>query len=263
MKTSLAIVAAALAAASLGSARAADVHSGQLLVASDNMQDPNFERTVVLVLHNDKSGTLGVMINRPTTLDAAKSFPELSYLSKDPGTVYFGGPVARTRLLLLMRNPPADLDKAAPIFKDVVVSADPDFLRGKQAAQGELRVYAGHAEWAPGQLDREISAGAWHVVAGNGALVFSAKPLKLWNQARLLESGHVVDRRGPDRGGFLSREAAAVLQPPEAAFGATGRSSSFAFRYNSAISPRLAIATALSRAARGSSSMSGISSLIK
>lgn len=260
MKIRHAIIATALAAVGIGSAVAADVRAGQLLVASDNMKDHNFEQTVVLVLHHDKNGTLGVMINRPTTLGAAKNFPELDYLPKAPSPIYFGGPVAPTRLLMLLRDPPAGLDKAAPVFKDVVVSADPDFLRGKTAAaKGELRIYAGHAEWAAGQLDQEISAGDWRVVAGNASLVFTDKPLKLWDETRLLESGHVVDRRGRPS----PTSGAVALQPPKAAVGATGRSSSFAFRYSSAISPRLAIATALSSAARGSSSMSGISSLIK
>lgn len=242
--------------------RAAQVRAGQLLVASDKMGDPNFAQTVVLVLHDDQNGTLGVMINRPTTVEQAKNFPDLDYLHEPAERIWFGGPVAPTRLLMLLRNPPENLPKAAPVYGDVVVSADPDFLRGKEssAAKGKLRIYAGHAEWGPGQLDREISAGDWHVVAGNADLVFTAKPLKLWDRTRLLGSGHVVDRRGTETS---VRFRLAVSQPPKAATGAVGNSSSLAFRYSSAISPRLAIATALSRAARGSNSMSGINSLIK
>ena len=257
------ILAAALVMIGMSPAiRAAQVRAGQLLVASDQMGDPNFARTVVLVLHNDQKGTLGVMINRPTTVEQAKNFPDLDYLHEPTARIWFGGPVAPTRILILLRDPPEILPKAAPVYEDVVVSADPDFLRGNEsaAAKGKLRVYAGHAEWGPGQLDHEISAGDWHVVAGNAALVFTAKPLKLWDETRLLQSGHVVDRRGIETS---VRPRLAAFQRPKAATGAAGNSSSLALRYSSAISPRLAIATALSRAERGSSSMSGISSLIR
>jgi putative transcriptional regulator len=234
------------------------VRAGAFLVATEGMSDYNFKQSVVLVIHDDENGTLGVLINRPTSLDPADQFSELEYLKGMTGPVYYGGPVAPTRLLLALRNPPADLDTGVPVYTDTVISGDPDVLRGKQAQLpgGGLRVFAGHAEWQPGQLDEEIAAGDWRVVHGRSDLVFTSEPLTLWRRALLLESDDVVDLgpRGP--------KARAEAQPFAAA-DATGIASNLAFRYNSVIWPRLAIATALSSAARGSSSMSGISSLTR
>ena len=41
---------------------------GQFLIAGPNLTDPNFHRTVVLVVQHDESGTFGVVLNRPTDL---------------------------------------------------------------------------------------------------------------------------------------------------------------------------------------------------
>jgi len=41
--------------------------AGRLLVATPVLSDPNFRRTVVLVVeHEEEQGTLGVVLNRPT-----------------------------------------------------------------------------------------------------------------------------------------------------------------------------------------------------
>lgn len=234
------------------------VRAGAFLVATEGMSDYNFKHSVVLVIHDDENGTLGVLINRPTSLDPANQFSELGYLKGLTGPVYYGGPVAPTRVLLALHNPPADLDTGVPVYADTVISGDPDVLRGKQAQLpgGGLRIFAGHAEWQPGQLDDEIAAGDWRVVDGRSDFVFSSEPLTLWRRALLLESDDVVDLR------LRAPRAPAGAQPFATAC-ATGIASNLAFRYSSVIWPRLAIATALSSAARGSSSMSGISSLTR
>src|SRR5512143_2415080 len=87
-----------------GPAAAAGVADGTLLVASPDLADPNFSHSVVLVLRSDASGTLGVIINRPTTLVPAVVFPELAKnVGAYPGKLFRGGPVAAGRLLFLVR----------------------------------------------------------------------------------------------------------------------------------------------------------------
>jgi putative transcriptional regulator len=62
----------------------------------------------------------------------------------------------------------------------------------------ELRFFAGHAEWAPGQLDAEIRAGGWQVVPGTADLVFHEKPGTLWTEleGRAPAAGSVVAAAG-------------------------------------------------------------------
>ena len=130
---------------------------GKLLVASPGLTD-FFRRTVVLVLEHSDDGAVGVVLNRPSETQVDEAVPDLATLV-DPGDVVrVGGPVGPGTVIVLARF--EDPDEAASIvFGDLgVVDPDvdtPDLL--------EVRVYAGHAGWAPGQLDGELEQEAWIV----------------------------------------------------------------------------------------------------
>ncbi len=160
------------------------VADGTLLVASPELGDPNFSHTVVLVLRSDENGAIGVILNRPTTLEPAKVFPELAAnIGTYTGKLFRGGPVAPTRLLFLVRGLAAATVEGPEIIAKVFLSGNPDSLPDiVRLADGtnELRMYAGHAEWVPGQLDREIAAGGWQTVPGSAELVFHTNPTALW-----------------------------------------------------------------------------------
>lgn len=68
--------------------------TGRLLVATPLLVDPNFRRTVVLILDHDEDGSLGVVVNRPTTIDVASVLEQWAELTTAPGVVFQGGPVA-------------------------------------------------------------------------------------------------------------------------------------------------------------------------
>jgi putative transcriptional regulator len=68
--------------------------TGRLLVATPLLVDPNFRRTVVLILDHDEDGSLGVVVNRPTTIDVAQVLEQWAELTTAPGVVFQGGPVA-------------------------------------------------------------------------------------------------------------------------------------------------------------------------
>jgi putative transcriptional regulator len=173
-----AVLAAPLAAQSIG--------NGTLLVASPGLTDPNFARTVVLVLRSDDNGTLGVVLNRPTNLEPAAVFPELADgVGTYPGRLFRGGPVSPGQLLLLVRGLAAAAVATPEILDKVFLTIDLDSLPEMvRLADGtnDLRLYAGHAAWVPGQLEAELRAGGWQVVAGNADLVFHMDPSKLWTE---------------------------------------------------------------------------------
>ena len=162
------------------------------------LADPNFSRGVVLVLQHGDSGTIGVVLNRVTTLQPAKVFPELETgIGAYTGTLYRGGPVAPTRLVFLIRGLAAATVQGPEIVEKVFLSGDIESLgeitRLAQDADS-LRMYAGHAEWAAGQLEGEIQNGAWHIVAGTADLVF-ADSRKLWDELAKRGDEVVVDAR--------------------------------------------------------------------
>ena len=66
---------------------------GKLLVATPDLEDPNFFRTVVLVLEHNLEGALGVVLNRPSAADVSELLPDWAVVAADPPVVFLGGPV--------------------------------------------------------------------------------------------------------------------------------------------------------------------------
>ena len=166
---------------------------GMLLVATADMLDPRFSETVILLLHHQSEGVLGVAINRPTWVIPSTVFPNMRFMENYSENIFVGGPMARTNVLALIDDPETDLPEAEPVFDNTYLSTDPDFLQGvfeTADTNRQLRLYAGHASWEVSQLDQEIAMGQWEVVPATADLVFSQNPLKLWNQ--LLTSGSAI-----------------------------------------------------------------------
>ena len=177
-------------------ASAQSPNQGDLLVASVEMLDPSFAQSVLLVLRHDENGSLALIINRPTELAADETFPDVDALSGYRGRLFYGGPVLPTRLLLLVRNPPTELADSPRLVEDVHLSGDPELIGelGSWADdEAALRLFAGHAAWAPGQLEAEIEEGSWRIVQGRADLVFADRPLELWERISAFDAELVVE----------------------------------------------------------------------
>jgi putative transcriptional regulator len=152
---------------------------GKLLVATDEVQGPAFAETVILLLHYDETGALGVVINRPMDATPKDVLPELDALAEYSGTLYWGGPVRMTVMRALMRSntPP---DDAVPVFDTVYRVPLADKLPGNATDSESLRFFVGYAGWAPGQLDRELLFGSWYVIPATEEAVFAEEPDEIW-----------------------------------------------------------------------------------
>lgn len=169
----------------------AALSAGRFLVAGEHLRDPNFAKTVVLLLNYGDRGARGIIINRRTDVKLATVFPRISGLHQRPDTVYIGGPVARNQLLILLR---ADGPRrgAEHVVDDIHVSTRRQVLvdaMNEGGATASVRVYAGYAGWAPGQLDHEVSRGDWHVLPADAETVFSETPGEVWQE--LIDKGAV------------------------------------------------------------------------
>jgi putative transcriptional regulator len=162
---------------SRGSAPAA----GKFLVARRDMPDPNFARTVVLLLDYGMHGALGLVINRPSHVLLSTLAPEIEGLEARTDPIYVGGPVPSDQPFILFRDedPP---EGSKPVFQRVHVSRSAEVLGRLVAGEDshDLRVFAGYAGWAPGQLDNELARGDWHVVEADEGSVFSGDPDDVW-----------------------------------------------------------------------------------
>ena len=162
--------------------------AGQLLVATPELDDPNFENTVVLIVSHDKNGALGLVVN---DMVMERPFASLmADLGLDPEgatgdvRVFAGGPVQRDKGFVLHSTEYArpetlvidgrfSLTTSAGIFRDMAVGKGP-----KKAL-----VVFGYAGWGPGQLEREIAQHGWFTEPADPAFVFDEPPQRMWQDA--------------------------------------------------------------------------------
>jgi putative transcriptional regulator len=173
-----------------------DALAGKLLVANPRLADPNFDRSVVLVLAHTDDGALGVILNRPSDTQLLDPLPRWSGLADFPSLIFEGGPVGRDSVICLARVPaPALLEsRVGPngwrhVAGDVGtpdLDPDPDLIGG---AVGSLRIFAGYAGWAAGQLEGELLAGGWWVLEAQPGDPFGEHPVDLWHNVLRRQPG--------------------------------------------------------------------------
>ena len=166
---------------------------GMFLVAAPALRDPNFARTVVLLLEYDETGALGLVINRPTEA-SLRDVLETPLPNSEDHTVFAGGPVEFRRLIALLRSPVA-VDGAERLFGDVHASGRMDTLRRALERDGhaaDVHAYLGYAGWSPGQLDAEISRGDWIVTPADAESVFDTPPGDIWRNLMRRNTGRWV-----------------------------------------------------------------------
>ena len=153
--------------------------TGQLLVASPALRDPNFARTVVLIGAHSEEGAMGLVLNRPSTVTVGEAIPGLRVVDLEE-SVYIGGPVQPSSVVFLaefLDQSPAGLLVLGSIGFPAP-DADIDEL---PAATARIRVFAGFAGWAEGQLEAEIEEGDWIVDTALPEDVFTELPQALWS----------------------------------------------------------------------------------
>ena len=172
-----------------------DVGPGSLLVAMPALSDPNFAGAVVYVLDHNDSGTLGVVLGRPSQVEIRDVLPGWCDLAVEPGVFHVGGPCETDTALCLAACPgeggePAGLRRVAGDVYLVDLDADPADLPEQLTG---LRVFAGYAGWSPGQLADEVAEGAWACVSGRPEDVLSAvSGPELWRAVMGRQTGRLA-----------------------------------------------------------------------
>lgn len=131
--------------------------AGSLLVATPRLVDPNFHRTVVLMIEGDDDGVVGVVLNRPTLEPVAEHLPDWAERAVPPGMIHQGGPVEPEVAICLSLTPggmPTGVSGLSLV--DVTSPPDPD--------GPPVRIYSGYSGWGKGQLEEELEEGSWYVV---------------------------------------------------------------------------------------------------
>lgn len=148
------------------------------------MQDPNFSRSVVLMLEHNDEGAMGLIINRTAELtfaDLARSQKLEVASTRSDDAILVGGPVEPYRGFVLHDRD--DIGERAPLLPGLFLSVTTDALEPLlRDPQTTLRFCLGYSGWGPGQLEKEISQGSWLFTEAHRDAVLVTEPEHVWEE---------------------------------------------------------------------------------
>ena len=151
---------------------------GQFLIAAESLLDPNFSRSVVLLLQHDDAGALGVVVNRPLDVTVRQACEQVLGVDCDvDGPLHHGGPCEAVMMVLYPVDVSTEGDEAGEDGHAVVpglrFSTDKEtierLLREGPGDAGPFKVIVGYSGWGAGQLEGEMKTGSWLVVPATAA----------------------------------------------------------------------------------------------
>jgi putative transcriptional regulator len=159
-----------------------------LLLAMPQLADPNFSRSVVLMIEHSENGSFGLVINHPSPIRATELLDslEMSWHGDDAAVVWAGGPVSPSTGWVL--HEPLGIAQPGAgtiaITSSISLSTSPERLRliASQPPRN-IRLLLGYSGWGPGQLATEMARGAWLHTSADARLVFDTPPDDIWDTA--------------------------------------------------------------------------------
>jgi putative transcriptional regulator len=173
---------------------------GYFLISEFDLLDPNFYRSVILMIAHDDDGAFGLVVNRPSPMTLGEVIEGVEDSPAASIPVFVGGPVQQNALFVLhmsrsreaateMLKKPLEGITFEPATRSLV-----EYLTGEWAALPEaerpvVRIYAGYSGWGPGQLEGELKRASWVVLKATEQIVFDPDPQAAWALA--------LARKGP------------------------------------------------------------------
>jgi putative transcriptional regulator len=161
--------------------------AGQLLIASPSLRDP-FDHAVIVIARHDRTGALGIVINRPITRRPIATV--LAALGADAAGVtdsvliFLGGPVS-PNVAFALHSTEYHGSHTLDIDGHVALSDAAEVLRDIGVGRGPKQslIAFGYAGWASGQLEGELAQGFWFTAPPDGSLVFEDDRYEVWDHA--------------------------------------------------------------------------------
>jgi putative transcriptional regulator len=175
--------------------------NGQFLIAETDLQDPNFFRTVILIVHHNEEGAFGLVVNRQSDVTAGEVIEGVEETALEDVPVFVGGPVQQNYVFALHDGIPERYRSEhteeiggriffEPSFRHVI-----DFVRSEDYqtvepdSRSRIRVFAGYSGWGPGQLESELESDSWFVHPATADVIFDSEPTEGWKEALSKKGG--------------------------------------------------------------------------
>jgi putative transcriptional regulator len=150
---------------------------GKLLLASPQLADGNFARSVVLMIQHNEQGALGLILNRPLQISVQKACEQsLGQACEVEGVLHQGGPCEGPLMVLHGNEMVKDADVLPGVFFTTEKSKIESLLKHQF---GPARYFVGYAGWSPGQLEEEMELDSWIVADAAPKNVFDDQA-NLW-----------------------------------------------------------------------------------
>jgi putative transcriptional regulator len=162
--------------------------AGQLLVAAPSMGDPRFHQTVIMVVRHDRTGAMGIVVNRPLQERPLAALLEALGEKADGAAgnvrIFAGGPV-QPELGFVLHSAEYRRADTMEINGHVAMTSSREILRDIAGNRGPKQslVAFGYAGWAPGQLEGELVQGVWFTAPADAKLVFEEERERVWENA--------------------------------------------------------------------------------
>jgi putative transcriptional regulator len=179
----------------------ADSIAPSLLVAVPQLQDPNFEHTVTLLVEASPEGAFGLVINRVSPIKLADICAQKEVPCTRDLFVRVGGPIEQGRAWVL-HGPQAKGETSYPISSEIFLTPTWEMLEKLAVSEESVpfQVYLGYAGWGPGQLERELAEGSWLLAEPDAKFIFGPAGGELW-KAVLAKMGLDPGKIAPGGGG--------------------------------------------------------------
>jgi putative transcriptional regulator len=169
---------------------------GKVLVAAAELLDPNFARSIVLIVQHDENGAMGLVLNRPLETTVGEAWTQVSavpYPNEDP--LFQGGPCEGPLMVVHTEAARGQME----ISNGIYLSSDADEVKGLVSDAVEpMKFFVGYAGWSPMQLETELAEGAWNVAAVEVEEVFST-PESCWEKLMRESRGRIQPAVDPRR----------------------------------------------------------------
>lgn len=186
---------------------------GKFLVATRDLGDWHFSKTVVYLLMHNQQGTLGLIVNRPGKLSLSTVVEGIDPDNEAalPHRLHYGGPV-ETRLVTMLIQDARESPMIEPVTGNISFSIYREVMEQLLADNkpvNKVRFYRGHAGWMPGQLEDELQRGDWHLIEADARQIFEPDSRNLWQRLiRKLEPEGLMAGSHSGAAQFQAREAA-------------------------------------------------------
>ncbi len=157
------------------------ITKGSFLVASPEIEDGIFFRSVLVVCEHSLSGSFGLILNKNIEFEDGEHLIEVEDLANPNVELIAGGPIQMNQMMVIHSE---ESENSVRLLKGVYLGGDLEFLQNTLLDEEgpAVRLLFGYSSWSAGLLEKEFLNGQWFVCPGSHKHVFETPPERLWQE---------------------------------------------------------------------------------